>query len=93
MRNEKIGLRYIEFASSDFAAKISPTETQIADYYKKNAEQFRVPERIKLSYVHYEPLVLAAKYAAADKEVEDYLQAQRRAPASSIPTRFTRGIS
>src|ERR1700722_12721281 len=61
LANEKIGLRYVEFASDDFAAKISPTEPQIADYYKKNAEQFREPERIKLSYVHYEPLGLAAQ--------------------------------
>jgi peptidyl-prolyl cis-trans isomerase D len=70
--NEKIGLRYVEFAFSDFAAKISPTEAQIAAYYKKNTEQFREPERIKLAYVHYEPLVLAAKYAPSDKEVEDF---------------------
>jgi peptidyl-prolyl cis-trans isomerase D len=72
LANEKIGLRYVEFAYSDFAAKISPTEAQIADYYKKNAEQFREPERIKLSYVHYDPLVLAAKYTPADSEIEDY---------------------
>ena len=72
LANEKIGLRYIELAYSDFAAKISPTEAQIADYYKKNAEQFREPERIKLTYVHYDPLVLAAKYTPPDKEVEDY---------------------
>jgi peptidyl-prolyl cis-trans isomerase D len=72
LANEKIGLRYVEFAFSDFAAKVSPTEAQIADYYKQNAEQFREPERIKLSYVHYEPLVLAAKYTPPDKEVEDF---------------------
>lgn len=72
LANEKIGLRYVEFAYSDFAAKISPTEAQIADYYKKNSEQFREPERIKLSYVHYDPLVLAAKYTPPDSEIEDY---------------------
>ena len=72
LANEKIGLRYVEFAYSDFAAKISPTETQIADYYKKNAEQFRQPDRIKLAYVHYDPLVLAAKYTPPDSEIEDY---------------------
>jgi peptidyl-prolyl cis-trans isomerase D len=80
--NEKIGLRYVEFASSDFASKISPTETQIADYYKKNAEQFREPERIKLTYVHYEPLVLAAKYTPPDKDVEDFFK-------RNAQTRFT----
>jgi peptidyl-prolyl cis-trans isomerase D len=72
LANEKIGLRYVEFAAADFAAKISPTEAQIADYYKKNSGQFREPERIKLSYLHYDPLVLAAKYTPPDKEVEDY---------------------
>lgn len=82
LANEKIGLRYVELAFSDFAAKISPTETQIADYYKKNAEQFREPERIKLSYVHYEPLVLAAKYTPPDKEVEDFYKRNAK-------TRFT----
>ena len=83
LANEKIGLRYVELASDDFAAKISPTETQIADYYKKNAEQFRVPERIKLTTLHYEPLVLAAKYTPPDKEVEDYYKRNAK-------TRFSR---
>ncbi len=72
LTNEKIGLRYIEIPYADYIAKISPTETQIADYYQKNAEQFREPVRIKLVYVHYEPLVLAAKYTPSDKDVEDY---------------------
>jgi peptidyl-prolyl cis-trans isomerase D len=72
LANEKIGLRYAELAYADFTAKVSPTESQIADYYKKNAEQFREPERIQLTYVHYEPLVLAAKYTPSDKEIQDY---------------------
>jgi peptidyl-prolyl cis-trans isomerase D len=72
LANEKIGLRYLEIPYNDYIAKISPTETQIADYYQKNAEQFREPVRIKLVYVHYEPLVLAAKYTPSDKDIEDY---------------------
>ncbi len=70
LRNERIGLRYVEIPFSDFTAKVSPTESQIADYYKKNAEQFREPERVKLVYVHYEPLALAAKYTPPDKEIQ-----------------------
>ena len=82
LRNERIGLRYVEIPFSDFTAKISPTESQIADYYKKNAEQFREPERVKLVYVHYEPLVLAAKYTPPDKEIQDYYNRNAK-------TRFT----
>lgn len=82
LRNERIGLRYAEIPISDFTAKISPTESQIADYYKKNAEQFREPERVKLLYVHYEPLVLAAKYTPPDKEIQGYFNRNAK-------TRFT----
>jgi peptidyl-prolyl cis-trans isomerase D len=82
LRNERIGLRYAEISFSDFTAKISPTESQIADYYKKNAEQFREPERVKLTYVHYEPLVLAAKYTPPDKEIQGYYNRNAK-------TRFT----
>src|SRR5271167_3521293 len=82
LRNERIGLRYVEIPFSDFTAKVSPTETQIADYYKKNAEQFREPERVKLVYVHYEPLALAAKYTPPDKEIQGYYN-------QNAKTRFT----
>ena len=82
LANEKIGLRYVEMAESDFLPKISITESQIADYYKKNAEQFREPVRVKLTYIHYDPLALAAKYTPSDKEVEDYYKRNAK-------TRFT----
>ena len=72
LRNEQIGLRYIEVPSIYFIAKISPTENQIADYYKKNADQFREPERVKIAFIHYASLTLAAKYEPTDKEIQDY---------------------
>jgi peptidyl-prolyl cis-trans isomerase D len=72
LRNEEIGLRYVEFPYGDFSAKIATTQSQVADYYKKNAEQFREPERVKITFIHYEALSLAAKYTPADKEIEDY---------------------
>jgi len=82
LRNERLGLRYVEIPLSDFIAKVSPTESQIAYYYKRNAEQFREPERVKLTYVHYEPLVLAAKYTPTDKEIQAYYNRNAK-------TRFT----
>jgi peptidyl-prolyl cis-trans isomerase D len=72
LRNERVGLRYIEVPYSDFSAKVAPTENQIADFHKKNAEQFREPARVKITFIHYAPLALAAKYAPTDKEIQDY---------------------
>jgi peptidyl-prolyl cis-trans isomerase D len=82
LANEKIGLRYVELAENDFLTKVTITENQVADYYKKNAEQFREPVRVKMTYVHYDPLALAAKYTPSDKEVEDYYKRNAK-------TRFT----
>jgi peptidyl-prolyl cis-trans isomerase D len=72
LRSEKIGLRYIEVPYTDFTAKVSPTDAQLAAYYKQNAELFREPERVKIVFIHYQPLVLAAAYTSSDKEIEDY---------------------
>ncbi len=72
LQHEQVGLRYIVVPYSDFTAKISPTEQQIADYYKKNAEQFREPERVKILFIHYAPLVLAANFVPSDKDIQDY---------------------
>jgi peptidyl-prolyl cis-trans isomerase D len=71
LANEKIGLRYVELSENDFLPRVTITENQVADYYKKNAEQFREPVRVKMTYVHYDPLAMAAKYTPTDKEVED----------------------
>jgi peptidyl-prolyl cis-trans isomerase D len=72
LRNEKVALRYIEVPYSDFSGKIAPTEKQVADFYNKNAEQFREPERVKITFIHYAPLALAAKYTPTDAEIQDY---------------------
>ena len=93
LRNERIGLRYVEIPFSDFTAKVSPTESQIADYYKKNAEQFREPERVKLIYVHYEPLRAGRQVHAARQGNPGLLQSQRQDPLHASRRRFTPGTS
>ena len=78
LANEKIGLRYVEFASDDFAAKISPTDAQIADYYKKYPEQFREPERIKLTLRALRAAGARGEVHAARQGSRGLLQAQRQ---------------
>ncbi|HYR79289.1 MAG TPA: SurA N-terminal domain-containing protein, partial [Candidatus Dormibacteraeota bacterium] len=78
LRNEKVALRYIEIPYSDFSAKIAPTEKQVADFYNKNAEQFREPARVKITFIHYAPLALAAKYTPTDKEIQDYYKSNSK---------------
>jgi len=71
-RNAKLALAYVPIPYSQFAAKVSPTDKQMADYYNRSSEKFREPERVKILLVDYEPSALAEKLNPSDKEIEDY---------------------
>src|ERR1700674_5063034 len=70
--NAKLALAYVAIPYSQFAAKVSPTDKEIAGYYNRNGEKFREPERVKIVLVDYEPSALAEKLNPSDKEIEDY---------------------
>jgi peptidyl-prolyl cis-trans isomerase D len=82
LRSELIGLSYIEVPYGNFTAKIDPTPQQLQDYYNRYRDAFREPERVKIAYLHYQPLALAAKYNPSDKEIEDYYK-------RNLKSRFT----
>ncbi len=82
LRYQKIGLAYLEFPWSDFATSIEPTDQQVADFYNAHREAFREPERVRIMFIHYVPLALAAKYTPSDKDVEDYYK-------TNLKSRFT----
>ena len=70
--NAKLALAYTVIPYSQFAAKLSPTDKQMADYYNRNGQEFREPERVKILLVDYEPSALTEKLSPSDKEIEDY---------------------
>ena len=72
LNNEKVALAYVVVPSNDFVPKISPTDKQVQDYFNSHKDDFREPERIKLSYLDYDPAILAAKYTPTDKDIQDY---------------------
>jgi peptidyl-prolyl cis-trans isomerase D len=82
LRDERIGLSYIEVPYASFTARIDPTPKQLEDYYNRYRDAFREPERVKIVYIHYQPLVLAAKLTPSDKEIQDYYQ-------RNLKSRFT----
>ncbi len=71
-RHQRLALAYLELGYQQFTAQIDPTEQQIAAYYQSSREQFREPERIKVVFVRYDPLVLAARTTPSDKEIGEY---------------------
>jgi peptidyl-prolyl cis-trans isomerase D len=82
LQNQKIGLAYVKLGWRQFSAKISPTDKQVADYYAAHREEFREPERVKIEYIHYAPLVMASKVVPSDQDIEYYYK-------SNLKSRFT----
>src|SRR5262249_51788213 len=75
LRNQTIALRYIEVPYSNYLAKNSPTDQQLADYYKQHQDDFREPERAQVELIHYTPKTLAGSVNPSDQEIKDYYQA------------------
>jgi peptidyl-prolyl cis-trans isomerase D len=67
---EKLALAYIEFAYADFTGLVNPTEQQLVKYYAENREQFRAPERIKIDFIRYDPLVLGANQTPSPEDID-----------------------
>ena len=71
-RNQTLALDYLELASRKFVPEITLTDQQVEDYYKKNSEAFREPERIMIRFIDYDPALLGEKFTPSDKEIEAY---------------------
>ena len=71
-RNQKLSFDYLELASQKFAPGIKPTDQQVEDYFKKNSEAFREPERIMIEFIDYDPALLGEKITPSGKDVEAY---------------------
>ncbi len=71
-RNEKLSFDYLELSWERFVARIKPTDKDVEEFYKKNSEAFREPDRIMVQFIDYDPMVLAEKVTPSDKEIEEY---------------------
>jgi peptidyl-prolyl cis-trans isomerase D len=80
--NQNITLRYLEVPYSEYTARITPTQQEVAAFYEKNKELFREPERVKIALIHYDPQVLAAKTSPSAAEINDFYQ-------RNLKSRFT----
>ena len=78
----RLSLVYIEFAYSDFAAQLNPTEQQLSKFYDDNRNLFREPEQIKIELIRYDPSVLGANQNPSNEDIEANYQ-------RNLKTQFT----
>lgn len=70
----KVNLSYVKVPYSGFEGAINPSEQEIARFYHDHMEVFREPERVKISFIRYDPAVLAGTEMPTDQQVQDYYE-------------------
>jgi peptidyl-prolyl cis-trans isomerase D len=53
LQNQKINVDFLRISGNDIQKKISPVQSQLEDYLKRNSNQFRVAEQIKIKYLFF----------------------------------------
>jgi len=76
--HEKAAVKLVAFNSSNFLARVDASPEKIATYYTNRAANYRLPERIQLSYVEFP----ASNYTAqADQQMASLTNLNQRIDA------------
>ena len=47
LQNQKINVNFVQISGKDIKKKITPTQTELEDYLKRNSNLFRIAEQMK----------------------------------------------
>ncbi len=72
--NKKVKLGFIKIPFKDFLSKVSFTDNQLKEYYNKNKEKFRIPEKRDISYIEISKNYFLENYKISDKKLKEYYE-------------------
>ena len=70
LENEKVNLRFVRLNVLDFEGKADISEEEVGTYYENAREDFRVPPRVRVRYLSFDPRLYREKAAIAPEEIE-----------------------
>jgi peptidyl-prolyl cis-trans isomerase D len=70
---DRVELSYVSFGAAELAAVIKPTEAELDEYLKNNADKFKSPAKVALSYLLLDPSSqVAGQQITADEQESFY---------------------
>ncbi|MBI3770310.1 MAG: SurA N-terminal domain-containing protein [Deltaproteobacteria bacterium] len=75
--HDTIDVTFVKVPYAKYFGAATVTEAEVGEYYEKNREVFRQPERVTLTYVAYTPKDLEASVAVGDESVAAYYDAHQ----------------
>jgi len=77
-KNKKISFNYAVAEIDDYYSKVNATESNLKEYYNVKKENYRVPQKVDISYVVVNPYQLLRNYDVPDKEAEAYYDSNKK---------------
>ena len=71
-RNEKVTIQYALIKRAEIAATLSPTDAQLAAYFKKNAYKYQLPEKRSAQYALLDLATLRSQTQVSDDALRAY---------------------
>jgi len=53
LQNQKINVNFVQISGKDIKNKITPTQTELEDYLKRNSNLFSIAEQTKIKYIFF----------------------------------------
>jgi len=72
--NEKVKISFVRFKPDIYKKSIKPDQTSMEEFFKKNREVYRVPEKIKTAWLELNPGAFREQVKIEDKEIEGYYE-------------------
>jgi len=69
---ERRDVQIARFASADYAAKLIPTDADLAQFYKANASLFQAPEQATIEYVLFDVETIKKSMVIAEADLKSY---------------------
>lgn len=83
MNYESRSGRIAPIPAAAFAPKTPPSDAVLADFYKKNADKYTIPETRSIRYALFTQDIVGDKAKPTDKEISDYYAANADAYSAS----------
>jgi peptidyl-prolyl cis-trans isomerase D len=74
LQEERREIREQRFAAADFAARVQPTDAQLAAYHETNGQAFETPESAKVEVVVLSRDAIAAQIAVSPDDLKTYYE-------------------
>ncbi|MBP7230611.1 MAG: SurA N-terminal domain-containing protein [Syntrophaceae bacterium] len=71
LQNQKINLRFVQITGADMARRVNLTTSDLENYLKKNNNAFRIPDQVKIKYLHFGAEMFASG-EIPPSEIRDY---------------------